>query len=105
MKNCVLLFFVLFFFVFQLQQAQSKDEPGSHTFRIIGETRGWFVSEQPKEVAVEYDPNSSNHLFISYFNDEGSVTSKKQFKFSGKKFYITGLLSYILKKELQLDGL
>jgi len=105
MKINVLLFFVLFCFVFQFQEVQSKDEPGTHTFKIVGQTRGWYVSEQPKEVAVEYDPNSANHLFITYFSDEGIVTSKKHFKFSGKKFYITSLLSYILKKELQLDGL
>lgn len=105
MKINVLLFLVLFFFVFQFQEVQSKDEPGTHTFKIVGETRGWDISEQPKEIAVEYDPSSTNHLFITYFGDEGIVTSKKQFTFSGKKFYIMGLVNYLQKKELQLDGL
>ena len=105
MRIVSVLFVPLFLLTIHIQNSFSQDKKTTHTFKIIGETRGWDISEQPKEIAVEYDPSSTNHLFITYFGDEGIVVSKKQYTFNGKKFYITGLVNYLLKKELQLDGL
>jgi len=45
MKINVLLFFVLFSFVFQFQEAQSQDEQGTHTFKIVGSKKNLLRME------------------------------------------------------------
>ena len=102
MKINVLLFFVLFSFVFQFQEAQSQDEQGPHTFKIVGSKKNYT----PNGIrSVEYDPESNNHLVISNFDKDGNISRKFQYLFTGKKFNLdTDFLIYKDKGEIQSDG-
>lgn len=103
MKISTLLLTVLFLFVFQVQQAYSQNEKINHTFKIVGPTQ---LKTSNGVKTVDYDPESSNHLYISEFNVNGTIVSKRQFLFSGKKFNLSvNYLEYLNKKEIIIDGL
>ena len=54
---------------------------------------------------VAYDPESNNHLYISYFGPRKIISAKRQFLFTGKKFRLAGdYLVYKDKGEIQIDG-
>ena len=54
---------------------------------------------------VAYDPESNNHLYISYFGPGKIIEAKRQFLFTGKKFRLAGdYLVYKDKGEIQIDG-
>ncbi|MDP3643208.1 MAG: TonB family protein [Bacteroidota bacterium] len=76
----------------------------AHRFKIVGERRGPVISGIPDETEVEYDLNSPDHLFVSKFNREGLIQSKSRAKFYGKRFELTNMLSYSLKKQIISDG-
>lgn len=102
MKINVLLFLVLFFFVFQFQEVQSKNKQGTHTFKIVGSKK---ISMPDGKKTVAYDPESNNHLYISYFGPRKIIEAKRQFLFTGKKFRLAGdYLVYKDKGEIQIDG-
>ena len=102
MKINVLLLSFLFFFVCQFQEAQSQDEQGTHTFKIVGSKK---ISIPNGTKTVEYDPDSNNHLYISSFGENGNISSKRQLLFTGKKFNLSvNYLVYKNKGEIQQDG-
>ena len=102
MRNYLLLFSVFFFFVFQFQEAQSQDEQGTHTFKIVGSKK---VATPNGNKVVEYDPESNNHLYISNFDKDGNISTKFQYLFTGKKFNLdSNYLIYKDKGEIQSDG-
>ena len=103
MKINVLLLSFLFFFVFQLQQADSQDEQETHAFKIVGSKKISLPSGTIK--TVEYDPESNNHLYISFFGENGNISSKGQLLFTGKKFNLSvNYMVYKNRGEIQQDG-
>jgi len=97
-------FVFLFLLVFHVQVSFAQDEKITHTYKIIGNTRGPFVSGSPKEIGVEYDPYSTNHLFIFDYGTDGVLKSKKQYIFSGKEFFLSRYFDYSIRRELCFDG-
>lgn len=104
MKFSTLFVAILLLSVFQVQQANSQDMKESHSFKINGKTKLPIFPNSPQLKAVEYDPNSPDHLFISYFNKEGIVTAKRQFQFKGNKFNLANLPDYLNNNSLITDG-
>lgn len=103
MKITTLLLSLLFCFFFQPNEVQSKDDQGTHTFKIVGNKEIFEVSTKK---IVEYDPESNDHLYISYSDNLGNISSKSQYLFTGKKFNTTvGILAYLERKQLLRDGL
>jgi TonB family protein len=97
--------FVFFFLLtFHVHVSFSQNEKITHTYKIIGNTRGPFVSGSPKEIGVEYDPYSTNHLFIIDYGTDGVMKSKKQYLFSGKEFFLSRYFDYSIRRELCFDG-
>lgn len=102
MKIIRLLFSILIISVFQLQIVHSQDEKGSHNFKIVGKMK---LSSLEGERTVEYDPESPDHLFISFSEKDGKLNSRTQFLFIGKKFNLSDdFVDYINKKEIAVDG-
>jgi len=98
-------FFLFFILTIHVQVSFSQEAKITHTYKIIGNTRGPFVSGSPKEIiAVEYDPYSTNHLFILDYGTDGVIKSKKQYIFNGKKFFLSKYFDYSIKRELCFDG-
>lgn len=77
----------------------------THTFKIIGKERIFVHTGASHERLVEYDPNSSNHLYVTDYGQEGLKLDKTQFLFKGEKFNLSNLLDYIISKEIQKDGI
>lgn len=105
MRINLLFLAILLFIVFQIQDAQSQDEKGTHTFKITGKTK---VSVSPPSAelrTVEYDPISPDHLFISDFDVDGNLVTKTVFLFKGEKFNLTNLDKYINSNVLYRDGI
>ncbi|HEY3370330.1 MAG TPA: TonB family protein [Prolixibacteraceae bacterium] len=76
----------------------------THTFKIVGKERISVHTGKSLERLVEYDPNSSNHLYITDYGQDGLKLDKSQFLFIGEKFNVSNLLDYIVGKELKKDG-
>lgn len=105
MKISLLLVASFFLLAIHAQVSFSQDEKIAHTFKIIGKTRGPVVSGLPGEKAVEYDPNSADHLFITDFNKDGRAQLKSHYLFLGKKFELTKVIDYVFKEQLIRDGI
>lgn len=84
------------------QKALSQEVPPS--FKIAGEKRMEIYPGSANQRSVEYDPYLSDHLVISYFV-KGVLLQKGQFRFNGKKFYLSDFQHYLNKKELIRDGI
>lgn len=97
-------FFLFFLLTIHVQVSFSQDGKIIHTYKIIGNTRGPFVSGSLKEIGVEYDPYSTNHLFIFDYGTDGVLKSKKQYIFSGKEFFLSRYFDYSIRRELCFDG-
>lgn len=104
MKSTTLLLCMLFLFVFQLQILQAQDKKIKHNFKISGSTKLDFVAPLSGKLKVEYDPNSPDHLFISYFDKDGLMTSKRQYLFKENQFNLENTLTYFKEKQLITDG-
>lgn len=105
MKNVNLLLAVFLLTVFQLRYVNAQDENGIHTFKIVGITRMPVIIGLPNEKAVEYDPNSSDHLIVSVFNKTNSVINRKLYLFIGKRFDLSKENHYIIDNVLIRDGI
>lgn len=102
MRNHLLLLSSLLLFVFQFQEAQSKDNKETHNFKIVGSTH---LQTNNGEKTVEYDSTNPDHLNISDFDKKGTLISRRQFLFTGKTFDLTeDYLKYMRKKEIMIDG-
>ncbi|MEI8112877.1 MAG: TonB family protein [Bacteroidia bacterium] len=99
-----LVLILSFFSVFLLQEAYSQDMKESHSFKITGKTKLPIFPNSSQLKAVEYDPDSPDHLYISYFNKEGIVTAKRQFLFKSNKFNLANLPDYLNNNTLITDG-
>jgi TonB family protein len=102
MRTNLLLLSCLLFFVFQFQEAQSKDKSEPHNFKIVGSTRLQTSSEIK---TVEYDSINPDHLYITSFHADGKIKAKRSFLFTGKIFDLSeDFLTYINKKQIMMDG-
>jgi len=102
MKIANLLFAVFLLTAFQLHFVNAQDEKGIHTFKIVGNPK---FQTNNGEKTVEYDPENQDHLYITDFNKEGVIASKRQFLFTGKKFNLShDFVEYVSRKEIVVDG-
>lgn len=104
MKSTILLFATLILAILRPHDVLSQSEKQSHSFKIIGKTKVPAFQNSLDTKEVEYDSSSPDHLFISNFNKEGSITSKMRFRFNGKRFDLNNMNAYYLEKELLPDG-
>lgn len=105
MNRAILLLTSLFLLTIQQTQVSySQDEKVAHNFKITGKTKVPISPNSMAFRAVEYDPDSPDHLFISYFNKDGLITTKSQFLFKGKRFNLEDMNIYFREKELLTDG-
>lgn len=82
-----------------------KAQEVSPAFKITGAFKMEVFPGSVVQRGVEYDPNSSNHLFISHLGAKGILLEKAQYLFKGKKFNLADFQDYLLKKELLQDGI
>ena len=87
---------------FQNQTAFSQKE--KHNFKIIGLTKIANFNATGDSKTVEYDQDSADHLFVSFYSNNDNILSKTQFRFTGKVFELISAGEYIVKDELKLDG-
>ncbi|HEY3370331.1 MAG TPA: TonB family protein [Prolixibacteraceae bacterium] len=76
-----------------------------HTFKIVGKERIQVYIGYNQKRLVEYDPKSSDHLYISDFGENGFLVEKSQYLFKGDRFDLLNLQDYISDKKLQKDGI
>lgn len=101
MNKTILLITALFLLTLQHHVSYSQNEKVSPTFKITGKTK---VATLQGEKTVEYVFESADHLYISDFDKNGVIQSKRQFLFKGKRFDLENLITYYREKVLQPDG-
>jgi antitoxin component YwqK of YwqJK toxin-antitoxin module len=79
----------------------AQDEKEIHTFKIAGNTR---IQTTNGEKMVEYDPESQDHLYISFFNSNDKIITKTRFLFKEKRFELIRAVEYLVSDNLILDG-
>ena len=104
MKNFTLLIVPFLLFLLSFQTSFSQEE-FNHSFKITGKERIAIFNGEGLERTVEYDSNSTNHLYITDYTPNGVVAQKTRLLFTGKRFRLTDLGDYFLKKELMKDGI
>jgi len=95
----VLLLLLTFYISFS-QEVKIKN-----TFKIIGEKRVPVFPKSLETRTVEFNPDSPDHLFISYFSKDGIIETKAQFRFTRKVFELIKAGDYMINKELVVDGI
>lgn len=105
MKNVLRLFVALYLFSIHVQVSFSQDGKIKNTFKIVGEGKVPIYPGSLEVRSVEYNPDSPDHLFISYFNKDGVIETKAQFRFARKVFELAKIGDYLINKELTADGI
>jgi len=103
----LLRLFVFIFFLFQFQSVFCQTEESIHNFKITGKSRILipFHTDERYERSVEYDKNSTDHLYVTDFRKNGFKFQKTQLLFKGNKFNLGSLSQYVTSKELIRDGI
>jgi len=98
--------FVSFFLLtFHVQASFSQETKIKNTFKIIGERKVSIFPKSLETRSVEYDSDSPDHLFVSYFSKDGIIETKAQFRFTRKVFELNKIGDYMINKELVVDGI
>ena len=105
MKISVVIFVIIFFFISAPQLSYSQQEKGTHNFKIIGKDKLSNVKGFNGEIAVEYDQNSHDHLFISIFKNNHKIGTKTEFRYSDETFELLKASDYLVEKKLIVDGI
>lgn len=105
MKIVLRLFVVLFLITIHVHSSFSQAAKVKNTFKIVGERKVPIFPKSLETRAVEYNPDSPDHLFISYFSKDGIIETKAQFRFTRKVFELNKIGDYMINKELVVDGI
>jgi len=99
--NSILLISTL---VISAQFLFAQEHRANHSFKISGFTTIANQTNFASSKTVEYDPESPNHLYISFFNSANKIVTKTRFLFKRKKFELIHAADYLVSEDLVLDG-
>lgn len=102
MKPISTLLTILSLFLFTPVFAQQPTI--SHNFKIQGLTEIPNLTSFASTKMVEYDPQSPDHLLVSFFDSNEKIVSKTRFLFKKKKFELAKAGDYLVANDLVLDG-
>lgn len=105
MKIVLRLFVVSFLISIHVHSSFSQEAKIKNTYKIIGERKVSIFPKSLETRTVEYNPDSPDHLFISYFSKDGIIETKAQFRFTRKVFELNKIGDYMINKELFVDGI
>ena len=100
-----MILFMTFLLVIGICSQEALSQEVIHSYKIIGEKRVPSYSGEVKEVSVEYDPLSIDHLILSNYDSKGVLLKKSHFLFTGNKFNLSNSQSYLYKKYISKDGI